>query len=239
MVKSVLLEQITRQLECVHFLTPHKSADTHLCFSLINSCPHLANEFLFWLRKNLQYPYLGHLNWITLDSWQDNRGSASPTPSDISISFSRIRWVLVSVILLIRLWGALWSHDGRHEIESLLFLTVFAAIWILNVKSGPIVIKFQMSLITLQNSPTSSSTNALWTSSAGKPAQRSQEKIAYLQFWNWMCSVIVQSVKYVRSPAGPAGTAGAWTEAEALNPRAAPSGLLSPSSALHSTLIQL
>lgn len=89
-----------------------------------------------------------------------------------------IHWILVSVILLVRLWGALGSHDERHGIESLLFPTlIFAAIWILNVKSGPTVIKFEMSLITLQNSPTSTSTNSLWTSSAGKPAQRSQEKM--------------------------------------------------------------
>lgn len=56
----------------------------------------------------------------------------------------------------------------KDGIETLLFPTlIFAAIWILNVKSGPTVIKFQMSLITLQNSPASTFTNSLWTFSAG------------------------------------------------------------------------
>jgi len=89
-----------------------------------------------------------------------------------------IHRTLVSAILLVRLWGALGSRHERHGIESLLLPTlVFAATLILNVKSGPTVIKFQMSLITLQNSPTSTFTNSLWTSSAGKPAQRSREKM--------------------------------------------------------------
>lgn len=71
-------------------------------------------------------------------------------------------WILVSVILLVRLWGALGYHDESHGIESLLFPTlIFAATQILSVRSGPTVIKFQMSLIILQNSPSSTSINSL------------------------------------------------------------------------------
>lgn len=58
------------------------------------------------------------------------------------------------MIVVVRLWGALGSHDERHRTESLLLpVLIFAAIWILNAKSEPTVIRFQMSLITLQNSP--------------------------------------------------------------------------------------
>lgn len=73
--------------------------------------------FLWPLWKYLQCSCLSGLNWIPSASSQDSKEIPHPVSWNISLWLraDSQAWILVSVIVWVRLWGALGHHDERWE----------------------------------------------------------------------------------------------------------------------------